>query len=88
MAPELFTDSDLRAINRVRTILAKAADKSRHATWEHRDTPVGQADAADYGALWALCDVAGDSLFTVLNWTNAHNIQPIPGDVLHNRQGS
>lgn len=66
-----LTAADLRAINRVRTLLL--------------DGFLDYPQTAEDGLLYGAAEAARDALFTLLNHAKHSGEMDIPDDVLHNR---
>ena len=81
----LFTDDDLAAINRVRTILEDAKNLCRSVATDVPSWNGMAANAGDYARAGVYSEVAADALFDVLNATHSYGVQKMTDDVLHNR---
>jgi hypothetical protein len=84
MSTLLFTDGDIAAINAARTVLLRIIKTADDAAWYATRDDV--ANPQDFGRVAALADQAEWSLFQLFNTVNAHRVQPISENDLHNRQ--
>lgn len=74
----MLTPSDIRALNRARTILGDVSEAATRGTWTSEN-------AGDLGRLSQACESAEWSVFTVLNIARAYCNVEISDDVIHNR---
>ena len=79
----LLTDDDLQTINAARDLLDRIQSDARARS---NAAPVFnglEANCGDYARVSERAGIAADSLFDLLNLTNATRIQPITHSVMH-----
>lgn len=77
---ETISDADVEILNQARTILTAISNRAGARAW---DAPGG--NAAALGRIDATAYIAGDAIFTVLNWANSFNVRSLTPEQLHNR---
>ena len=84
----LLTSTDLATINAARDVLDKINEDARQKS---NTAPVYngmEANCGDYARISERAAVAADSLFDLLNLTNATRAQEIPDAIMHRRYDS
>lgn len=80
----MFTNEQIRTLNDARLILREAERRCMsHAHDAPSDHDALAPSGWDYGCLRGALDAAADSIFQALNVTNAHHIQNLTDEQLH-----